>query len=244
MTAPTLFISDLHLSAERPAAIGWFTRFLETDAADAAALYILGDLFDYWIGDDAIDLLDQTSIIEALRTYSAAHDNVFFLPGNRDFLVGETFTELTGCVLLTDETVVELQGEPALLMHGDSLCTDDIEHQNFRRLVLDPEWQRTFLGLPLQKRYEMALDARAQSDLHKSLTTMEIMDVTPAAVAEVMLKHNVRRLIHGHTHRPAVHQVALPDRTGERIVLGDWYSGVSVLKMGPSDYELISNSAA
>ena len=237
MTAPTLFISDLHLSPKRPRAVRWFTEFLETDARDAAALYILGDLFDYWIGDDAIELLDQSPVVAALHAYGKVQTKLYFLPGNRDFLVGQDFADLTGCTLVQDETVVDLYGEPTLLMHGDSLCTGDIEHQKFRQMVLDPKWQQDFLALPVQKRFDLAVDARAQSDLHKSLMKMEIMDVTPAEVTAVMRKHKVRRLIHGHTHRPGYHEVALDQGTGERIVLGDWYNGSSVLRA--QNHELV-----
>jgi len=239
VTAPTLFISDLHLSPKRPQSTKWFTDFLEREALDARALYILGDLFDYWIGDDAIDLLGQSTAVAALSRYSKEQSNLYFMAGNRDFLVGPAFAEMTGCTLLSDETLVDLNEEAVLLMHGDSLCTADLEHQRFRKMVLDPEWQRSFLALPAEQRFALALDARNQSDLHKSMTSMEIMDVTESAVQAVLRKHKVTRLIHGHTHRPAKHSLQIDGQPGSRIVLGDWYSGPSLLRVAHDEYRLI-----
>jgi len=244
VTAPTLFISDLHLSPKRPRSTKWFIDFLEREALGASALYILGDLFDYWIGDDAIDLLDQSDVASALRRYSRAQNNLYFMAGNRDFLVGAAFAEMTGCALLSDETLIELFGEPVLLMHGDSLCTADVEHQQFRKMVHDPEWQRSFLALPAERRFELALDARNQSDLHKSMTSMEVMDVTESAVQAVLRKHKVTRLIHGHTHRPAIHSLQIDGQPGTRIVLGDWYDGPSVLHAAHAQYRLIPEPPA
>jgi len=238
VTGQTLFVSDLHLSPRHPESTAWFTDFLQGEARLASALYILGDLFDYWIGDDAVELLQQTGVVEALRSYSEAQPNLYFMAGNRDFLVGPDFIRMTGCTLLRDETIIELNNERVLLMHGDSLCTADAEHQQFRKLVLDPQWQRTFLALPVQKRHELAMDAREQSALHKSLTSMEIMDVTSSAVSTVMRNHKVRRLIHGHTHRPAIHLMDIDGQPHERIVLGAWFDGPSVLRFTNGHYQL------
>ena len=205
-------------------------------------MYILGDLFDFWIGDDAADAIGQTQVIQQLHQYSKQQDDLYLLRGNRDFLLGQTFAEQSGCQLLPDETIISLNGEKVLLMHGDSLCTDDAPHQAFRQMVLDPDWQQRFLALPLHQRLQLATDARSQSELHKSLTSMEIMDVNPEAVLSTMERYRISRLIHGHTHRQAIHSLQLDGRVGERIVLGDWYTQSSVLVAENGRY-LLRNSA-
>ncbi len=242
MTAPTLFISDLHLSPQRPACNQHFFDFLQQEALDAAALYILGDLFDFWIGDDAADAIGQIPVIQQLHQYSKQQGDLYLVRGNRDFLLGQTFAEQSGCRLLPDETIISLAGEEVLLMHGDSLCSDDVPHQAFRKMVLDPDWQQRFLALPLHQRLQMATDARSQSELHKSLTSMAIMDVNPETVLRTIERYEVSRLIHGHTHRQAIHSLQLDDRAGERIVLGDWYTQSSVLIAQNGNF-LLRNSA-
>jgi len=233
----TLFISDLHLSPTRPRIVEAFFGLLESEAAGADALYILGDLFEYWIGDDAAQPLGYEPVIRAIRGLSDAGIPVYFMRGNRDFLVGARFAADTGCQVLSDPTVIDLYGEPTLLMHGDFLCTDDIEHQKFRRMVDDPDWQRDFLAKPVETRMQMARDARVQSREHKDSVTMEIMDVNADAVHRAFENHGIRLLIHGHTHRPAIHDAG--DETGRRrIVLGDWYEHSSILRCTPDGQTL------
>jgi len=240
---PTLFISDLHLTPQRVHGNELFFHFMRHEVPGADALYILGDLFEYWIGDDAIDVTGYGPVIDAIRNTTRQGTPVFFLHGNRDFLIGDSFCEQTGCRLLEQETVIELYGERVLLMHGDSLCRDDTAHQEFRRLVLDPDWQQQFLSLPVDERVRLAIDARSQSKLHKSMTSMEVMDVNAAAVADVLRKHGVKTLIHGHTHRPAVHAQQLGNASARRIVLGDWYTDYSALRWERDGFSLRPGSS-
>ena len=224
----TLFISDLHLDEARPLIVEEFERFLRDDARSAEALYILGDLFESWIGDDDDRSLAR-SVAAALRRLGDAGVSVCFMHGNRDFLLGPDYAGRAGMHLLADPQVITLDGEPALIMHGDTLCTDDVEYQKFRSLVRDPGWQEQFLARPLAERRAFAARARAESRSHTAAAKPEIMDVNAAAVAASMRAHGVRRLIHGHTHRPATHRFALDGKPAERIVLGDWYDHGSVL---------------
>jgi UDP-2,3-diacylglucosamine hydrolase len=224
----TLFISDLHLDETRPHIVELFTSFLAHDARGVDALYILGDLFESWIGDDDDSELAQR-IAAATRALRDSGVPVYFMHGNRDFLLGAGYAEHAGITLLHDPTLIELDGERTLLMHGDTLCTDDVDYQKFRTLVRDPHWQRQFLAKSLAERRAFAAQARGESRKHTSAAKPEIMDVNPAAVEAVMREHGVRRLIHGHTHRPATHRLNLDDQNAERIVLGDWYEQSSVL---------------
>ena len=217
-----LFISDLHLDATRPEATRAFYRFLEDRASRAEGLYILGDLFEAWVGDDDDAPLAQ-EVAEALARLTAAGTQLFFAHGNRDFLVGEDFARRSGAVLLEEKSVVEFGGERVLLMHGDSLCIDDHDYQEFRAMVRDPAWQSQFLALPLMARRALAAQARDASRLSTSGKPPEIMDVNEAAVADAMRSSNVRHLIHGHTHRPAVHELDLDGAPATRTVLGDWF---------------------
>ena len=232
-----LFISDLHLDATRPDATRAFHRFLEKRASSAEALYILGDLFEAWVGDDDNDPLAR-EVIEALAELTAGGTPAWFAHGNRDFLVGEDFSRRSGVDLLPDSKVVELGGERVLLMHGDSLCTDDHDYQEFRSMVRDPKWQAQFLALPLMARRALAAQARDASRLSISGKPMEIMDVNATAVAEAMRANEVRRLIHGHTHRPAVHEFELGGEPATRIVLGDWFRRGWVLESGDDGFRL------
>lgn len=225
-----LFISDLHLDDERPQITELFLTFLRGEARDAQALYILGDLFESWIGDDDDAPLAQT-VQDALADLTRSGVNAYFMAGNRDFLVGDAFAARCGITLLQDPAVVELAGVPTLLMHGDTLCTDDVAYQKFRAQVRDPRWQQQFLSQPLAQRRAFAAQAREQSRLHTGATMAQIMDVTDTAVREALATHGAARLIHGHTHRPARHRVELADRVAERIVLGDWYEQGSVLRI-------------
>jgi UDP-2,3-diacylglucosamine hydrolase len=224
----TLFISDLHLDEARPAIIEEFQRFLRDDARAADALYILGDLFESWVGDDDDSAL-ATSVAVALHDLRQRGVPLYFMHGNRDFLLGADYARRAGLLLLSDPQVITLGGERTLIMHGDTLCTDDVEYQKFRALVRDPSWQRQFLAQPLDQRRAFAAKARAESRSHTASAKAEIMDVNSSAVAAAMRSHGVRRLIHGHTHRPAMHKFDLDGRAAERIVLGDWYEQASVL---------------
>jgi UDP-2,3-diacylglucosamine hydrolase len=218
----TLFISDLHLSAQRPGAVELFLRFARDRAVRASALYILGDLFDAWIGDDDESEL-AVAVRGALRAVTTAGAAVHFQAGNRDFLVGERFAAATGVVLLPEATVADVGGAPALLMHGDLLCTDDVDYQQARGLLRSPEFVADFLAKPLAARAAIAAEYRHRSGEATSLKAEDIMDVNPGAVVETMRAHGVRRLIHGHTHRPARHAFALDGVPAERIVLAEWH---------------------
>jgi UDP-2,3-diacylglucosamine hydrolase len=233
----TLFISDLHLHQQRPEGIAAFTRFMDGLPGHAAALYILGDLFEFWIGDDT-PLPGYVTVMEAMRRAADRGLPVYFMHGNRDFLIGEDFAAATGCSLLTDPATVEVAQTPVLLMHGDTLCTDDTEYQAFRRQVRDPQWQQKFLAMPPQKRVEMALAYRSESMKRSGEKSTEIMDVAPAAVTAAMEDAGVSYLIHGHTHRPGIHRLDVEGRQAQRIVLGDWYEQGSVLEWTDQGFEL------
>ena len=224
----TLFISDLHLDEARPRIVDEFGRFLREDARSAQALYILGDLFESWIGDDDDGELAQ-SVAASLRDLRESGVPIYFMHGNRDFLLGNDYASRAGLTLLTDPHLIALGGERTLIMHGDTLCTDDAEYQKFRSLVRDPGWQRDFLAKPLAERRAFAARARAESRSHTAMARPEIMDVNDEAVASAMRAHGVHRLIHGHTHRPATHRFDLDGEPAERIVLGDWYEQSSAL---------------
>jgi UDP-2,3-diacylglucosamine hydrolase len=226
----TLFISDLHLDDARPHIVDAFEDLLATQASQAQALYILGDLFESHIGDDD-DAPLNARVARATRGVRDAGVPVHFMHGNRDFLLGSDYAERAGMTLLADPTVIELSGDRVLLMHGDTLCTDDVEYQKFRALVRDPAWQRTFLAKPLAGRRAFAAQARGESRKHTASAKPEIMDVNQSAVEAAMRAHGVRRLIHGHTHRPATHYFDMDGRKAERIVLGDWYEQASVLRV-------------
>ncbi len=225
----TLFISDLHLHATRPRMIELFLWFLHEQAARAEALYILGDLYEAWIGDDLTEP-DSDPVIAGLRALTDSGVHAAFLPGNRDFLAGARFAALTGCRLLEDPTRIDLYGCGTLLMHGDTLCTGDVEYQKFRKLVHDPAWQRQFLALSREERLRLAAQARAESKAHTGTQSEEIMDVEPDAVVEALERYGVEQLIHGHTHRPALHHLQVRGRPARRFVLGDWYESGSVLR--------------
>ncbi|MCC5860094.1 MAG: UDP-2,3-diacylglucosamine diphosphatase [Ectothiorhodospiraceae bacterium] len=236
---PVLFISDLHLDASRPEIVQLFLQFLQQRATQAEALYILGDFFEAWIGDDAVT--PDHPVIAALKAFSTTGVPLYVMRGNRDFLLGEQFEQMTGARLLPDPTVITLGDERVLLMHGDSLCTDDTEYQQFRAMVHDPQWQQMFLAKSIEERMEMARRARQESTARNSqlMDTQEsIMDVNQGAVEQIMLEHDVQRLIHGHTHRPKVHTFTLKEKRATRIVLGDWYDQGSVLEYRDGAYDL------
>ncbi|MFV2058249.1 MAG: UDP-2,3-diacylglucosamine diphosphatase [Thiohalomonadales bacterium] len=225
------FISDLHLSAQRPHIIELLLDFLAS-CDDAARLYILGDLFEAWIGDDYADPAMQP-VIQALQKFSRNTD-CFIMHGNRDFLIGSDFVKQTGFELLPDEIVIDLNGRKTLLLHGDTLCTDDVDYQTIRKQVRTPQWKNQVLALPTQQRLSMAKQFRMDSDQSKSQKSEEIMDVNQQAVIDIMQHHAVNLLIHGHTHRLAIHEFTLDNAPAKRIVLGDWYKTRSVLVCGPT----------
>jgi UDP-2,3-diacylglucosamine hydrolase len=225
----TLFISDLHLEAEQPEIGKQFLQFLKTDAADAEALYILGDLFEAWVGDDDPNA-HYFVIKRALRKLVDSGIPVFFMHGNRDFMVGRDFANETGVQILKDPYRTNFYGQKVLLSHGDALCTDDVQYQKIRRMVRDPAWQATMRAKPLKERLRIADDARRQS-LERTLNlSMNIMDVNEDAVKQVLTKNRVDVLLHGHTHRPDIHTVDLGGRKAKRIVLGDWYTQGSFVR--------------
>jgi len=238
----TLFVSDLHLHASRPAITALFLQFLREEAAHAEALYVLGDLFEAWLGDDANDALSQ-QVRAALRALVGGGVPLYLMRGNRDFLFGPRFSTDTGARLLPDPCVVSLYGEPTLLMHGDLLCSEDRAYLAFRAQVRDPAWQGEFLAKPLPERLEFAAHARAASQERQAGLQAEgaletITDVTPATVAETMARFGVRRMIHGHTHRPAIHSLRVDGLPAQRLVLGDWYEQGSVLRVSRDGYAL------
>ncbi|SFM20096.1 UDP-2,3-diacylglucosamine diphosphatase [Marinobacter zhejiangensis] len=217
----TLLISDLHLEEARPDITRAFLGFLEQKAHGIDQLYILGDFFEAWIGDDEHTPL-QDEVAQALKAVSDSGTQLYLMHGNRDFLIGEEFCARVGATLLDDPSVVDLYGTSTLLMHGDSLCTADVEYQKFRTTMRNRQWQTLFLQRPLADRQTTARQLREISMAKNKGKEMAIMDVTPEEVISVMADHGVLRLIHGHTHRPAIHAVDIDGQAGQRIVLGDW----------------------
>lgn len=215
------FIADLHLTPDHPGVVQGFLDYLRGRAMQAEALYILGDFFEYWVGDDGMDAFQQ-NIVSELRAYTDSGRKLYFMVGNRDFAIGRKFFKLTGATLLKDPEVITLDGQRLLLMHGDLLCTADVGYMKFRRKYRNP----FFLGLlrltPLSYRQDLANRIRIASQQAKEGKTLTIMDVTPEEVVRTMEKYHVTTLIHGHTHQPKVHDVALPYGIGKRYVLGDW----------------------
>ncbi|CAM5478354.1 UDP-2,3-diacylglucosamine diphosphatase [Rhodanobacter lindaniclasticus] len=234
----TLLIADLHLDPARPRITELFENYLAGDEVRRAdALYILGDLVEAWIGDDDDAELPQR-IADATRAVHDAGVPVYFMVGNRDFLLGEAYAARAGMTLLDDGTVHDIHGRSTLLMHGDTLCTDDVAYQAVRKQVRTPQWQAQVLAMPLEARRAFAAKARADSKAHTGSTMESIMDVNADAVAAALRGAGVTRLIHGHTHRPAVHRFELDGKPAERIVLGDWYEQGSVLVVDGDHVEL------
>ena len=220
----TLLISDLHLCASRPEINELFFAFLKNTASQSETLYILGDLFDYWIGDDDIDEGLNGATVSALAALADGGTKIYFMHGNRDFLIGKKFASLARLTLLPDPTLVTLYDRSTLLMHGDTLCTDDVDYQRFRTQVRDPKWQQKFLGKPLHERRAEVKMLRQRSEEAKQAKSTAIMDVTPSAVEKTLNEHDWPQLIHGHTHRPAKHIHVAHGKTRERWVLPDWYT--------------------
>ena len=232
-----LFVSDVHLDAKAPQATEQFLGFLREQAARAEALYILGDLFEAWVGDDDEEP-GNARVCRALRELTSAGVACFALHGNRDFLLGEGFCARSGCRVLTDPVIAQLDGERVLLTHGDALCTDDHPYQELRSIVRDRAWQRRFLALPLSAREALADEAREGSRRHTARTVPDIMDVNSAAVAAAFRAARVARIVHGHTHRPGVHQLEIDGQPAQRIVLGAWYEQGSYLAYEHGRYQL------
>lgn len=240
----TLFISDLHLDASRPAITDLFLAFLRSEALAADALYILGDLFEAWIGDDTPSPAAD-AVAAALKEVSDAGVPVYFIRGNRDFLLGEQYAARAGMRILPDPSVIDLYGTPVLLQHGDLLCTDDIPYQQFRAQTRDPAFQAQFLAQPLAARIAFAQKARDASQSRQSEMKQgdraqfeTVTDVAPAEVEATFVRYGVDTMIHGHTHRPAVHSLMAGGQARTRIVLGDWYEQGSVLRFTPDGMSL------
>ncbi|HMH18256.1 MAG TPA: UDP-2,3-diacylglucosamine diphosphatase [Burkholderiales bacterium] len=225
-----LFISDLHLCAWRPEINRIFFDFLRGPARSAESLYILGDLFEYWIGDDDLGDPFNASVAAALKQYAQGGPTLSLMQGNRDLLLGDDFAAACNASLIVDPYPVELYGTPTLLMHGDTLCTDDRDYQRFRAESRTPARRKQFLSQPLTRRKEEIEELRRRSESEKKLKTAEIMDVNDEAVETVLREHDYPRLIHGHTHRPARHEHLVDGRKCERWVLADWYRSGSYLR--------------
>jgi UDP-2,3-diacylglucosamine hydrolase len=233
----TLFISDVHLDPERPEITAQFLDFLGGEARTAEALYILGDLFEVWIGDDDPEP-EKRRAVAGLRQLTDSGVPCFVMHGNRDFLLGQRFAVETGCRVLDDPTIVHLYGARVLTTHGDALCTGDSAYQRLRGTVRDPAWQSMFLALSVGQRMALATEARAGSKEHVARMSAEIMDVNPAAVENALRTAGVDLLLHGHTHRPMVHKLMIEGRPAQRIVLGDWHAQGSVLRWSEDGFRL------
>ncbi|MCW9048604.1 MAG: UDP-2,3-diacylglucosamine diphosphatase [Gammaproteobacteria bacterium] len=236
--AKHLFISDLHLAPERPEIIQLFVDFLNNQAAQAESLYILGDLVEYWLGDD-----DQASglndVFNAMKLQSENGLKIYLMHGNRDFLMGEKLAQRAGCILIHEPYIATFDDIPVLLLHGDTLCTDDLRYQELRKMLRNPAWISDFLSKPLVEREQLAIALRKQSKEETQTKSSEIMDVNPYAVEQAFIENKVSLLIHGHTHRPGIHDSIINNKPVKRIVLGDWYSQGSVLEFNnPEDFQL------
>lgn len=239
MVAETLFISDLHLSRTRPDVTARFLRFLKQRAHGVERLYILGDLFDAWVGDDDPSP-PNPAVISALKTLVQSGTSIYLQHGNRDFLIGEQFLQDSAVELLDDYTVINLYGTPTLLMHGDLLCSDDVAYLQFRAKSHTPEWQQSVLSKPLFLRLLLARWYRVRSRFHKRNKTTEIMDVNGLEVEKIMKTHKVTRLIHGHTHRPGIHHPIVAGQPAERFVLAEWNQDSTLLCWNPNKHWLES----
>lgn len=234
----TVFISDLHLCNQRPRVTEAFVQFLKSLDSDIEALYILGDFFEYWIGDEAMDDEQYIPVVSALREATGHGLKIYLMHGNRDFLIGEHFARQTGCTLLPDPTVINLGDSRVILAHGDALCTDDIDHMKFRKMVRAEVWQREFLSKPVEERIEIAQHYREISQESTAAKPEEIMDVNQGEVERLMTDNRSNLLIHGHTHRPNVHHFQLGHQPACRYVLGDWYDQGSLLICNESSCKL------
>ena len=227
----SLFISDLHLSSDQPRSMAEFRYLVDEFASKAEAFYILGDLFEYWAGDDDLDDPFHAQVVAALASLATHHTRVYLLHGNRDLLMGETLAAACHAKLLEDPTLVDLYGTPTLLSHGDALCTDDVDYMRHREQVRDPGFQKDFLAKPLAMRKTAIEEMRQRSTAAKRDKDDAVMDVNDEAVAALLRKYHYPRLIHGHTHRPARHELVVDDHDCERWVLGDWYQQGTALRV-------------
>ncbi|MFO1390552.1 UDP-2,3-diacylglucosamine diphosphatase [Cellvibrio sp.] len=235
----TFFISDLHLHESRPQITRAFFQFLQTQAKGAEKLFILGDFFDAWIGDDD-DAPLNSEVAAELKKLSDTGTSIFLMHGNRDFLLGEKFAEQAGAQIIPEYTTIDLYGEPTLLLHGDSLCTDDAQYIAFRQQVRSPQWQQQVLSQPLAARRALAAQMREKSQAMNSLKAEDIMDVNQAEVINAMKNASVKRMIHGHTHRPAIHTLDIDGKPAERLVLGDWHDKAWAIVAQAGKAELFS----
>jgi UDP-2,3-diacylglucosamine hydrolase len=244
VTRQALFISDLHLSDERPDTSEQFFRFLQDEARRAGALYVLGDLFEYWAGDDELEEAEgdvlAREVASAFQDLAARDVQIRLMHGNRDFLIARRFCDASGARLLADPSVVEIEGGKTVLLHGDTLCTDDVDYQAWRRTAHSADWQRDFLSKPLAARHQAIQGLRAKSKEVIAVKPADIMDVNDAAVRDAFRRHGVRRMIHGHTHRPARHVVEVDGRLCERWVLPDWYGPGGYLAVDDVGPRLVS----
>lgn len=231
----TYFIADLHLCEQQPQISRLFVQFCRDQACHAQALYILGDFFEYWLGDDSLDKTAQV-VQKELSILSEQGVEIYFMAGNRDFLLGQEYANSCGIQIIDEPTVIDLYGENVLLIHGDAECTDDLSYQKVRTLFRSPQWQQQFLNMGIEQRMDFAEKARQQSQQHTQNTTAEIMDVNQTAIEDLYTKHQVKTIIHGHTHRPAIHQA----HGKQRIVLGDWHHQCSYLAVDADSKQLIS----
>ena len=237
----TYFIADLHLAQNRPDITACFLSFLKNDAPKAQTLYILGDLFEYWIGDDDKNPF-VVEVANALKTVNSLGTNIYFIHGNRDFLLGKRYAKSCGMQLLPETDMIDLYGKPVLIMHGDTLCTRDIAYQAFRKKSRSWWWQAIVKNLPLFVRKNIAENYRKKSASATALKSQEIMDVTETEVISELELHKSQLLIHGHTHRPNIHHIQANNKTAQRIVLGDWYEQGAWLKVTPNSVELLNHS--
>ena len=244
MTRQALFISDLHLSGERPDTSEQFFRFLHDEARRAGALYVLGDLFEYWPGDDELEEAEGDAlareVASAFRDLAEHGVQLRLMHGNRDFLIARRFCDASVASLLADLSVVEIEGGKTVLLHGDTLCTDDVDYQAWRRTAHSADWQRDFLSKPLSARHQAIQGLRAKSKEVIAIKPADIMDVNETAVREAFRRHGVRRMIHGHTHRPARHVHEVDGRSCERWVLPDWYGPGGYLAVDDVGPRLVS----
>lgn len=239
----SLFISDLHLSADEPLSMAAFQHFITHLAPQAEALYILGDLFEYWAGDDDASDPFNAQVVAALASLAQHSTQLFLLPGNRDLLIGRTLASACHAQLLDDPTLIDLYGTPTLLSHGDTLCTDDAEYQRYRASVHDAAFQQQFLAKPLAERKAFIAQLRARSQAEKQSKDRAIMDVNQLAVQQLLREHHYPQLIHGHTHRPNRHQHPGDGHTCVRWVLGDWHQHGNALRCDAQGYNVISFSS-
>ena len=233
------FISDLHISETQPEIANQFIDFLENHAQDCDALYILGDLFEYWIGDDNPNPYYK-NIILYLNKYTNNGTPTYFMHGNRDFLIGEKFSKDTGIEILQDPSIIKINEERVLISHGDIFCTDDHEYQATRKLTRDPKWQTMMLGKSIAEREKFALEARIKSKKYTKYLPEDITDINQNEIIKTFKNNNINKILHGHTHRPAIHNIVINKVTHQRIVLGDWYEQGSILEWGKSGPNLIT----